>query len=99
MLRNPIFRVFSGGWGLYPLPLSGPVHRYHQCFFLFVFRTCKNEGKCVMASATSYTCKCYEGYGSVDCEKPSGKTSIGTASANSVEFRGIRPWMYIEDLL
>ena len=24
---------------------------------------------------------------------------IGTASANSVEFRGIRPRMYIEDLL
>ena len=26
-------------------------------------------------------------------------TAIGTASANSVEFRGIRPRMYIEDLL
>ena len=27
-----------------------------------------------------------------------GKNSIGTASANSVKFRGIRPRMYIEDL-
>ena len=25
--------------------------------------------------------------------------SIGTASANSAKFRGIRPWMYIQDLL
>ena len=28
-----------------------------------------------------------------------GKYSIGTTSANSAEFRGIRPLMYIKDLL
>ena len=30
---------------------------------------------------------------------PANKFSIGTASVNSVEFRGIRPRMYIEALL
>ena len=29
----------------------------------------------------------------------SGMTSIGIGLANSVEFRGIRPWMCIEDPL
>ena len=32
-------------------------------------------------------------------EKPNEHPSIGTASANSAKFRGIRPRMYIEDLL
>ena len=88
----------GGGGSVSPAPLW--IRAWILPTFLpFVFRTCKNEGKCVMTSATSYTCKCYEGYGSVDCEKPSGKAPIGTASASSVEFLGLRPRMYIEDIL
>ena len=33
------------------------------------------------------------------CIKNTATAAIGTTSVNSAEFRGIRPWMYIEDLL
>ena len=32
-------------------------------------------------------------------DQASANNAIRTASANSVEFYGIRPWMFIEDLL
>ena len=62
--------------------------------------------KIMKCSMQSDQCHCYslsEEYEILSCYMPNfnilASLSVGTASANSVKFCGIRPSMYIEDLL